>query len=83
MDDVTNYNLSPNSTKYILNHNYQQNNKQFREIEFVNNAIKNGWCVIYKNNKYTFSKKHHNNCKIFDDDYVYKFILENVYDVSN
>ena len=67
----------------ILN-NYNLNDideKVFKEMIFLYNALENGWKIKKNKNTYIFSKKHENKKEIFLDSYLSSFIKEN-FDLS-
>ena len=52
---------------------------KLQKMLFINNAIEDGWEIkINKDNVYTFSKKHENKKKIFNDKYLMEFIKKNI-----
>ena len=57
-----------------MNQNSLQNNKMF----FIFNAIENGWSVHKRQNLYVFTKKHENKKELYLDNYLKKFIKENL-----
>ena len=64
----------------ILN-NYNLNDideKVFKEMIFLYNALENGWKIKKNKNTYIFSKKHENKKEIFNDNYLMEFIKKNI-----
>ncbi len=45
---------------------------------FIYNAIDNGWCVKKNKDLYVFTKKHENKKELYLDNYLKKFIKENM-----
>lgn len=62
--------------------NIEVNFVDFQKMNFIYNAIKNGWEVKMKDNKYIFSKKHEGKREVFQDSYLKKFIEKNM-DISD
>jgi hypothetical protein len=55
------------------------NNDVLHKMLFIYNAIEDGWCVRKKaNNMYIFTKKHENKKEIYLDNYLKKFIIDNI-----
>jgi len=54
------------------------NKKKMREILFIYNALENGWEIKKNKESYIFRKKHNNKKEIFDNNYLTKFVEENV-----
>lgn len=55
------------------------NNDVLHKILFIYNAIEDGWSVKKKaNNMYIFTKKHENKKEIYLDNYLKKFIKDNL-----
>ncbi len=52
--------------------------KYFQKMRFIMNAIDKGWSVRKNEDSYVFTKKHENRREIFSDDYLERFILENM-----
>jgi len=48
--------------------------KTNKKLTFIDNALKDGWRVKYKNEKYIFTKKHGDKDFYFNDDYLNIFI---------
>ena len=47
-------------------------------MRFIYNALEDGWTVSAQNNKYVFTKKHENKKEIYLDNYLKKFINDNM-----
>ncbi len=45
---------------------------------FINNAIESGWTIKKKNDAYIFTKKHEGKKEIYSDNYLKKFLNENI-----
>ena len=45
---------------------------------FIHNAIDNGWSVKKNKDLYVFTKKHDNKKELYLDNYLKKFIKENM-----
>ena len=58
--------------------NIQINYKLLQKITFLYNALKSGWKIRAKNDRYIFTRKHHNNKEYFQSDYLKKFIENNI-----
>ena len=54
------------------------NNEQLHKMIFIHNALDKGWCVKKNNNLYIFTKKHENKKELYLDNYLKKFIKENM-----
>ena len=67
---------------YINNNNYDE--LTLRKMSFIYNAINDGWNVEKLQNidteesKYIFKKKHENKKEIFSNNYLEKFIKNNL-----
>ena len=62
--------------------NIEVNLVDFQKMNFIYNAIKNGWEVKMKEDNYIFSKKHEGKREVFQDSYLKKFIEKNM-DISD
>ena len=51
--------------------------KKIQKLLFLENALQNGWKIHKKKEYYIFSKKHNNEKKFFDEDFIYKFVGNN------
>jgi hypothetical protein len=57
---------------------YNINNKKFEIMIFIVNALNEGWSVKKKNDAYVFSKNHEGKKEIFSENYITKFVKENL-----
>jgi hypothetical protein len=57
--------------------NIKINHKKFQKMQFLHNAIEDGWSIRKTENHYVFSKKHENKKEIYQKAYLEKFILSN------
>ena len=51
---------------------------QFQKMNFIINAIENGWSVTKNEDLYVFKKKHEGKKEVFMADYLDKFIGTNM-----
>lgn len=51
--------------------------KTFKKLNFIFNALEHGWSIKKQKDCYIFSKKHQNRREVFSSDYLEKFVLEN------
>jgi hypothetical protein len=51
---------------------------QLHKMAFIYNALENDWSVKKKDNKYIFRKNHQNQKEVYLDDYLKKFIKDNI-----
>lgn len=58
--------------------NITMNKKTFQKMMFISNALEQGWSVKKSNDTFIFSKKHENKREIFQEEYLERFILENM-----
>jgi hypothetical protein len=58
--------------------NITMNKKTFQKMMFIANALEQGWSVKKSNDSFIFSKKHENKREIFQEEYLERFILENM-----
>ena len=49
-----------------------------RKMVFLYNALENGWQLSKNNEKYIFIKKHEDKQEIYLEDYLEKFVIENL-----
>jgi hypothetical protein len=54
------------------------NKDNLHKMIFIHNALDNGWTVKKNNNLYIFTKKHENKKELYLDNYLKKFIKENM-----
>jgi len=52
--------------------------KKFRKMNFIFNALEKGWSIKKKKNNYVFTKNHNNKKEIFLDNYLKKFLENNI-----
>jgi hypothetical protein len=52
--------------------------KDIQKMIFIMNALNDGWSVKKNQDKYIFTKKHENKVEIFQEDYLAKFIVDNM-----
>ena len=55
---------------------------QLHKLNFIFNALQDGWCVEQKKNKYIFTKAHDNKKELFLDDYLEQFIYKNITNIT-
>jgi len=58
--------------------NIEINFIDFQKMNFIYNAIKNGWEVKINEDKYIFSKKHEGKKEVFHENYLKRFIEKNL-----
>ena len=67
---------------YINNENISYDNITLTKMKFIYNAINDGWSVEKNINsngeKYIFKKKHNNQKEIFSNNFLDKFINDNL-----
>ena len=54
------------------------NKEYLQKMIFIHNALDKGWSVKKINNLYIFTKKHENKKELYLDNYLKKFIKENM-----
>ena len=54
------------------------NKECLQKMIFIHNALDKGWSVKKNNNIYIFTKKHENKKELYLDNYLKKFIKENM-----
>ena len=52
-----------------------------QKMIFIYNALEKGWTIKKKNNAYVFTKNHEGKKEVMLDDYLKRFMLENL-DIS-
>jgi hypothetical protein len=58
-----------------------ENNKKLKIMNFIYNALENGWEVKKKeSNSYVFRKRHNGEKKVFMENYLENFIYNNFKD---
>ena len=58
--------------------NITMNKNTFQKMMFISNALEQGWSVKKLNDTFIFTKKHENKREIFQEDYLERFILDNM-----
>jgi hypothetical protein len=56
----------------------QLERKLLIKMNFIYNAIQDGWCVKKQNDSFVFIKKHEGKKQIFQPEYLEKFIEKNM-----
>jgi hypothetical protein len=51
--------------------------KQYQKMNFIMNALEDGWSIQKHNDSFIFSKKHEGKREVFKDSYLEEFILSN------
>tara|TARA_Y100000590_G_C15225823_1_gene828074 strand:+ start:276 stop:500 length:225 start_codon:yes stop_codon:yes gene_type:complete len=62
----------------LVNENTNINFITFRKMSFIFNALNHGWTIKKRGEKFVFFKKHEGEKEIFLDDYIKRFITENI-----
>lgn len=65
----------------INNNNLTIDKLTFRKMNFIYNALENGWKVEKKNQLYIFKKNHEGKKEVYLDDYLTRFMQDN-FDMS-
>ena len=52
-----------------------------QKMTFLYNALENGWTIKKRNNLYVFTKNHEGKKEVLLDDYLKRFMLDNL-DIS-
>ena len=52
-------------------------NVKFQKMNFLYNALDNGWSIKKKQNSYIFTKNHEGKKEIFDEGYLAIFMKDN------
>ena len=55
---------------------------QLHKLNFILNALDDGWCVKKSKNKYIFTKAHDNKKEVFLDNYLEQFIYKNITNIT-
>lgn len=50
----------------------------FTKMNFIYNALNDGWTVVKKEDKYIFKKKHEGDKELYLDTFLDKFICKNI-----
>ena len=66
-----------NGSKSILN-DFKMERKTFIKMNFIYNAIQDGWTVKKRNDTFVFQKKHEGKRQVFKPDYLETFIETNM-----
>jgi len=51
---------------------------KYHKMNFIMNALEEGWKVMKKNDMYIFTKKHEGKKEVFDDKYLENFVKKNM-----
>ena len=70
--------ISLDYLKDIENKNYKIDPIKFQKMLFIYNAIEDGWSLKKKNGCYIFSKKTNNKKEVIKDEYLAKFMKNNL-----
>jgi hypothetical protein len=70
--------ISLDYLKDIENKNYKIDPMKFQKMLFIYNAIEDGWTLKKKNGCYIFSKKTNNKKEVIKDEYLAKFMKNNL-----
>ena len=62
------------NTNDVKNFNYLT----IQKMALIYNALEDGWTVKKKENKYSFIKNHRGKKEVYLDDYLKKFMTENL-----
>lgn len=62
----------------LENNDLKINYVNLQKMTFIYNALENGWEIKKKNNKYSFSKKHEGKKEYINDNYLKRFIEQNL-----
>ena len=52
--------------------------KTLQKMKFIYNAVENGWKVKKQDDKYVFTQMHNGKKEVFNEDYLEKFIIDNM-----
>jgi len=63
------------------NNNIAIDKLTFRKMNFIYNALENGWRVEKRNHLYIFKKNHEGKKEVYLDDYLARFMQDN-FDMS-
>jgi hypothetical protein len=61
-----------------LDNNMKIDKKLFTKMNFIYNAIEDGWTVSKRRDKYVFTRSHDKRREILSDDYLSAFIKSNL-----
>ena len=59
--------------------NKESKNIKNKKMEFIWNALEDGWEIRKKDNSYIFSKEHEGKKEVFSESYLRAFIVKNKY----
>ena len=83
-NSVNSVNSVNSEINYTTNMNFtdlpkiKTNNLTLQKMTFLYNALENGWQLSKNNEKYIFIKKHEDKQEIYLEDYLEKFVIENL-----
>jgi hypothetical protein len=63
---------------YIEGNNIKVNNIKFQKMLLLFNALEEGWTIKKKNDSFIFEKKHEDKKEIYTDNYLERFIINNL-----
>ena len=63
---------------YSLPNNIQIDKKTFTKMNFLYNAIHEGWTVTKQKNKYVFTKRHDGRKEVFSENFLDVFVQTNL-----
>lgn len=61
-----------------ISNNIQLDKKMFMKMNFIYNAINEGWTISKNKQKYIFTKHHDGKKEVFNEDYLDIFINTNL-----
>ena len=64
------------------NNNIEIDKLTFRKMNFIYNALENGWNISKKGELYIFKKNHEGKKEVYLDEYLTRFMQEN-FDITN
>ena len=56
----------------------KEDQKQYKKMSFIMNAIEKGWEVKKRDDQYVFTKKHEGKREVYLDSYLQQFIESNM-----
>jgi len=57
----------------------ENDKKTLAKMKFIYNALEKGWSVKKNDDTYVFTKKHEGKREVFMENYLEKFIQDNIY----
>ena len=63
---------------YSIPNNNQLDKKTFTKMNFLYNAINEGWTVTKQKNKYVFTKRHDSKKEVFSESFLDTFVQTNL-----